>query len=258
MSNDFTTKTYSELLNLAIENFNFIGYDEIEDNERFILWRHDIDCSPNRALRLAEIENQKKIKSTYFVWLHSPMYHFLEKEVVDILKRINDFGHDIGLHFDPGFYGFLTEEKIEKQIAWECEILENTLKLAINVFSHHNPNPDVFRYNDFTIQELAKRFPHYFKDNIAGRINTYGSYFREHVFYCSDSNGYWRFQNIRELLLSGSDQIPRLQVLTHPEWWTEDALSPRDRILRCINGRAKKTIKNYDEALAAMSRENVR
>jgi hypothetical protein len=258
MSYDFTIASYTDLLDLAKQHFKFIGYDEITEDERFILWRHDIDCSPNRALQLAKIESQKKIKATYFVWLHSPMYHFFEKEVVDILNCIIGCGHEIGLHFDPGFYGVLNEENIEKKIEWECEILESTLKRAIFVFSLHNPNPETLHYNDFTIHELAERFPHYFKNTIAARMNTYGAYFRDHICYCSDSNGYWRFQHLKDLLLSTPDQVPRLQVLTHPEWWTEDALSPRKRILRCINGRARKTIENYDKALAGMNRENVR
>jgi hypothetical protein len=258
MFKDFTIHNYDSILDLAQQYFTFISYSEIKSNQRFLLWRHDIDCSPHRALHLAKIEYKRNIKSTYFIWLHSPMYNFFEKEVVNILNSIIDYGHDIGLHFDLGFYGFLTEEKIEKMIEWECQILENFLKQPISVFSHHNPNPDVLNYSDLTIHELAQRFPHYFKDIIAERINTYGTYFRDNVCYCSDSNGYWRFQNLKDLLLSTPDKIPRLQVLTHPEWWTEDALSPRERILRCINGRAEKTINNYDKALADMNRKNVR
>ena len=60
MASDFTTATYAGLLDLAKHHFKFIRFNEIKDNGRFILWRHDIDCSPHRALHLAKIEYKKK------------------------------------------------------------------------------------------------------------------------------------------------------------------------------------------------------
>ena len=50
----------------------------------------------------------------------------------------------------------------------------------------------------------------------------------------------------------------RLQVLTHPEWWVPDALSPRDRVARCVEGRASAALAGYDSALERFDRRNIR
>ena len=49
----------------------------------------------------------------------------------------------------------------------------------------------------------------------------------------------------------------RLQVLTHPEWWQESVMSPKERIWRCIDGRAAGIKKWYEAALKNFGRENV-
>ena len=254
---DFTVKNYERILDIAKMRFTFISYNETDDYDKYVLWRHDIDMSPHRALDLAKIEYKKGVKSTYFVWLHSRMYHFFEKEIVNILKLILDMGHEIGLHFDTGFYGFLNENELEQHVDWERQILEKVVGKKISVFSYHNPGAGFVNYEDYTINELADLYPHYFKASICGLINTYGKYFREKVCYCSDSNGYWRFRRLQDVLESPEGEIRCLQVLTHPEWWVTKPLFPRARIQRCIDGRAKKTGRKYDQLLEGMGRKNV-
>jgi len=257
-SGDFVVQNYSMLLDVAKDRFPFILFDEVEDNISFVLWRHDIDFSPHRAVALAKIENSKNLKATYFVWLHSPMYHFFEKEITDIFKKILDLGHDIGLHFDAGFYGLLSENELEQNLIWEKQILENTVGKKINVFSYHDPGFAFPNYSDYSINDLAELYPHYFKSSIGGLINTYGKHFRETVSYCSDSNGYWRFRRLKDVLNSPEDEIKFLQVLTHPEWWVSTPMSPRNRIQRCIDGRSKKCAMKYDQMLEVMGRKNVK
>ncbi|MCD7909896.1 MAG: hypothetical protein LUH04_19885 [Clostridium sp.] len=41
----------------------------------------------------------------------------------------------------------------------------------------------------------------------------------------------------------------RLQVLTHPENWTPEPLTPRQRIQRCFDGRAARAAEGYDHFL---------
>lgn len=255
---DFTTENYARLLDIAKERFLFINYNEIVDNVRFVVWRHDIDVAPHRALDLAKIEYEKNVKSTYFVWLHSPMYHFFENEIVHIFKKMLDLGHDIGLHFDAGFYGFLNESDLEQYVDWERQILEKIVGKKISIFSYHEPGFAFPNYGDYTLNELADLYPHYFKSSICGLVNTYGEYFREKVYYCSDSNGYWRFRRLQDVLESPEGDVPRLQVLTHPEWWATKPMSPRARIQRCIDGRAKKIAMKYDQLLEEMGRVNVK
>jgi hypothetical protein len=87
-------------------------------------------------------------------------------------------------------------------------------------------------------------------------VNAYGSYLTQHYGYASDSNGYWRFAPLDEVLVRDNEE--RLQVLTHPEWWVPEPMSPRERVARAIDGRARRQHARYDEIMKAMRRENVR
>ena len=67
-------------------------------------------------------------------------------------------------------------------------------------------------------------------------INTYAETFQKSFEYCSDSNGYWRYKRLVEVVTSG--KFKRLHILTHPEWWQDSIMSPWQKIQRCIDGRS--------------------
>lgn len=237
---DFTTAQYPELLRLAKSNYKFIGYREIAAEERFVLWRHDCDYSLNRSLRLAQIESQASVKATYFLNPHSEYYNPIEKGQAEIVAKIIAHGHDIGLHFDSAYYDIQSEDELDELVAREAGWLKNWFGFEPAAFSFHNPN-------DFLLS--CER------DTYGGLINSYSRTFKTNIPYCSDSNGYWRFKRLRDVLESA--EAPRLQVLTHPEWWQEKPLHPRERIFRCVYGRAKETMSLYDAAIDAHGRKNL-
>lgn len=125
-------------------------------------------------------------------------------------------------------------------LSFEKNILETLFQTEVKVFSFHNPTEEILKNDNY---------------KYAGMINTYASYFKENVEYCSDSNGYWRHKRLEDFL---EQKHSKIQVLTHPGWWQKDIMSPRDRIQRCIDGRAKKVEKTYDSILNAHGRKNVR
>lgn len=241
---DFTEDSYRNLLRLAKQNYSFVHYSQFREQGKLILWRHDIDLSAHRAYRLAQIEAQEGIVATYFIHLHNMFYNFLELEVTNLIGKIIELGHDIGLHFDPAFYGLTVEQQsnLSKYLRMESFILEEILNKRIHAFSLHNPDIG----NWMNLQDVE----------IEGLINTYSSYFQQNYAYCSDSNGYWRFKRMEDVLKSA--EYPKLQVLTHPGWWTPEVMSPRDRISRCIDGRAARQHRLYDELLIKVGRENIR
>src|SRR5205814_3984178 len=111
----------------------------------------------------------------------------------------------------------------------------------VSAFSLHNP--DLAGWSDG-------------RDEIGAMVNASGSYVTQHYTYASDSNGYWRFTPLDEVLTDGEHE--RLHVLTHPEWWVPEPMSPRERVSRAIEGRAQRQHARYDEVMKAMRRENVR
>ncbi|MBI5740645.1 MAG: hypothetical protein HZA16_07980 [Nitrospirae bacterium] len=237
---DFTRENYRRLLILAKNNYIFRTFTDFSRDERFILWRHDVDFSLNASLKLAQIESDEGMPATYFLHLHNIFYNLLEHDNADIVRRILSCGHHIGLHFDSDFYSIESENELEKYLRIEKKLLEDTFGQEIKVFSFHNPLPFTMRCN---------------KWNYAGMINTYAEYFQKEVGYCSDSNGYWRHRRLENVLSEARDE--RLQVLTHPAWWQDTVMSPKGKTLWCMTDREERTRRRYEEMLKTAGRENI-
>lgn len=237
---DFTTDQYVELLRLAKKSYEFVGYGGCKPAGKYVFWRHDVDLSLNRAIRLAQLEHDEGVRATYFLNPHCEFYNLFEKGQTQIVKHILSLGHDVGLHFDAGVYQIESEAALDKLIVREKELLQDWFGVRANVFSFHNPNVFMLSCE---------------KEEYGGLINCYSKHFKTSVSYCSDSNGYWRFRRLRDVLEAATDSC--LQVLTHPELWQETVLSPRERVFRCVYGRASKAILGYDQVLAEPGRINL-
>lgn len=237
---DFTEAHYRANVRTAKAHYAFEPYGTRSD-EPHVLWRHDIDCSPHRALALARIEAEEGVTATYCFLLHSDFYNLLETAVMRRVREILSYGHRLGLHFDPAVVRPADEAELECALTRERAILEDVFEAPVEAFSFHNPD----------ISD-ADRFQ---QDAYAGMLSTYGASVQRDYHYVSDSNGYWRFKRLADVL--GEHEQPRLHVLTHPEWWQAEAMSPRARIARCIEGRAHRVGADYDEILPAIGRLNV-
>ena len=260
---DFTFKSYENIIKQIKDNFVVVFHKDLYDNydiylkdsKRYLILRHDVDFSVDRALKLAKIEAKYGIFSTYFFLLHSDFYNIFERDSYTKIREIIKLGHKIGLHFDTIFYGVLSKEELEQKLGFEKEILSNLFDIEIEVFSLHNPNPDVNNYNNYTLDELSKIYPQYFADFIGNMLNTYGSVFRK-IDYISDSNGFWRYRNIKDIIYD--ERIKIIQVLIHPEWYTLRPMSPRKRVQTILRKRSLKIMKDYDNFLKLIKRENIR
>lgn len=237
---EFTEEGYLRLLRVAKERYRFALYGQTPP-EPHVLWRHDIDFSPHRALALAEIERKEGVVATYLVQLHSSFYNVLEFSIAAKLRAIAGMGHVIGLHFEAPPGPVLSHQDLIKRMDSERHLLGAILGLPIGVVSFHNPEHSGLLAVD--------------DDVVAGMINTYGRTLRRDYTYCSDSNGLWRHQPLISILTE--DQPERLQVLTHPECWQQSAMPPRARFERCAIGRARAVLDDYDSAIAAAGRPNL-
>jgi hypothetical protein len=227
---DFTLEEYRLLIRQAKKNYKFVTYTEFDPNQRCILWRHDIDISPAMALETAKIEAEEGIKATYFILLHSDFYNLLNPANYEIIESIKKLGHNIGLHFDPFFYDIFSEHELDEAIIFEKEILEKTFDIKIDAFSFHNNTP-------FTLSCENEMY--------GGLINIYSKKFKS-VPYCSDSNGYWRYRRLKDVLETSEDF--NLHVLTHEVWWRNEVMSPKQKILKCIEEQGEATYNIYEGA----------
>ena len=100
MERDFTLKLYRKLCEKILQNNflpvrvdEYIAEKNISDNPKMIL-RHDVDRLPNQALKMAKIENDLGITSTYYFRSIGSVF----KE--DLIVAISNLGHEIGYHYE--------------------------------------------------------------------------------------------------------------------------------------------------------------
>ena len=95
---DFTIKKYKELISaLKDAGYEFVTYAEYCEGlrtDKFIVIRHDVDRSVERARRLAEVELEVGVKASYY---------FRDKfinENSDDIRYIESLGHEVGYHYE--------------------------------------------------------------------------------------------------------------------------------------------------------------
>jgi len=190
--------------------------------------RHDIDFSPKNAARMAHLEMQHGVRSTYTVLLSGKFYSPFEKGVRETINEIKNCGHEVGLHFDPTVHNITDEATMVDSIKKEASALADILEAPISMFSFHNTT-------DFSMSCRAHEY--------GGLVNAYSNFFHNDVEYTSDSNGYWRFRTWKELLL---EKHKIIQVLTHPIWWQpKNEFPPLETVIKNIIERSDLMLNDY-------------
>jgi hypothetical protein len=222
----FTYDYYSQIIEtLKLKKFGFFRFvDEPVENSLKAYLRHDIDINISDALELAKLESQLGVNSSYFVMLEADIYNLFSLSNRLKIYEIIALGHDVGLHFVPRTNQSLLE--LEFQVNREAEILGDLLQHKVSCFSIHRPIPSIFS-SDFCPK---------------GLINTYSPKYFSQQKYISDSNHYFRCGDPIEFIenFQGND----LQILTHPVWWKEKSMSPKDKIYKVIEN-CNLITKNY-------------
>jgi hypothetical protein len=206
-----------------------------------VLWRHDVDFSVHRAAQLAAIEADEGVVATYFLNPRCIYYSIFEPAVEGLIRKILAAGHRIGLHFDTSQFQerVISTEMLTEAVERDCQLLEFIVERPIEAVSWHNPGLSTLLSFD--------------ESEIAGRVNAYSAFLRAHYIYASDSNGYWRFAPMAHIIDAAH---PRLHLLTHPELWTPQPMSPSERIDRCILGRARAARLDHEMKMAVEGRHN--
>ena len=134
---DFTLRTYKKLLtriiNSSYEPITVARYLSGSDlPERFIILRHDVDRKPERAEKMAAIENELGIKSTYYFRKNSHVFK------PDIIKPIPSMGHEIGYHYEVLDKAKGNIERARLFFKEELKLFKNIVDVK-TVFMHGNP-----------------------------------------------------------------------------------------------------------------------
>lgn len=202
---NFTYAAYQDLLSLLREgSYAIRNYHNYTDVSRCVILRHDIDTSLSQAVRLAELEAEEGVSSTWFVLLRTDCYNVFSKAGKEALDRIYSLGHEIGLHFDEASYvPTLKPDEVVEKIIKECGLLSALLETQVSTVSMHRPSKSTLEANY----------------QIPGVVNSYGRTFFQDFKYLSDSHRRWR-EPIEEIIRSG--EYDHLHILTHAFWYHEE------------------------------------
>ncbi len=208
-SADFRYSYFRQLLHIV--RSRFIAHVLSEATEvlpnngpPLVFLRHDVKISLNKALRMAEIENEYGLPASYMVRVDSPLYSLNERQARIQLLEMVQMGHEVGLHFD------LTHETrqsssylrlVEAEIRAACERLEQIICRPVRSLSFQRSFP------------LLSGGPLL----LNGRVNADSGELR--AWCLSDAGGFWREGEPIARITHHSG--PVLQLVLHPIWWGE-------------------------------------
>ena len=224
----FSYIEYENIISLVKMNLPIMDFSDITDEtEKFCVLRHDIEFSIDRALKIAEIEKSLGISSTYTVQLRNNTYNALSQKNIDIIRKINNMGHKIGLHQNPPM---MNDEKLIKYILKDIETLEHYYGFEVDRYAFHRcgSNPGILeKYVEVPnkINCYAKEFFHYFKGSPPEKLR---------VYYVGDSNHKWKYGYPLEF---DFNKVNKIQLLTHPYSWTEHGYGNSSNFVSLIKER---------------------
>lgn len=226
MACTFTLQHLAEIFDqLKLAGYQPLTFEQAATSKikKGILLRHDLDQDLEKAVQIAELEQEKGLTATYFVWLNSPFYNPLTPENTARLRYILSLGHHLGLHIEVPLDN---EQYFYTQIEKEAFILESYLATPCPVISFHRPSANHMQLNLF----LGKR------------INAYAPLFTHYFQYLSDSRGTWKENCVCQVI--NKQKPPRLHLLLHPLWWDKETLTPKQRINAYVQTSLEKLQKN--------------
>jgi hypothetical protein len=193
-----------------------------------LLLRHDLDHALEPAMVVAELESELGLCSTFFVQVACEFYNLLSPSSRQLIRRLADLGHEIGLHYESRRYAHDPERR---HLLCDLQLLEDLCGHAIQSAAEHIP------IDGFAIS-LS---PHIHNEAYEPRFTT-----TPPMHYVSDSLMAWRQVTPHDLL----DQRESLQLLTHPETWTTHAQDVEEVLRTLLAEEIQAARLRYDRAIA--------
>ena len=234
----FSYDYYREIINVIKRSGKLFSFHQLANKyqQKFVIMRHDVEFSVDRAFHLADFEHKYNFSSTYFFQMTNNAYNVLSKRNKDLIWKIADMGHKVGLHFHLN--GMTESSVITDQIKKEIDVMSSMLEMEIDSFSIHRPTTALLKNNI----------------NLPGIINTYGDAFFSFtedmvnnppvIKYLSDARHYWNY-NLEpdEKTINSHDKI---QILIHPYSWTEKGYSNAVNFKTLLSEKHEELVETID------------
>lgn len=227
---------YHQFLKQLDDCFDIILLKDYEEaTEKTCLLRHDVDVDFEGALKMARIEDELGIHSTYFVFFvggYSGFTPYNKSEgFIENCLTLQDMGHEIGFHNNV-FPCARAAELFKRELK-----LLRSKGLKIHGVSNHG------RVENYLIfKECSSEFVNAFLS--LKELGLYEAFFLpiKQDGYLTDSRGSWRYltgeeqnechpnfsreindvENIMEFIgeLGEREDVKIIQLSSHPTWWS--------------------------------------
>ena len=225
---DFTLEKYKELCLALLDSgytpLTVYSYLKGQKNNKLVVLRHDIDRKLGNALRMAELEHELGIHSTYY-------FRFPYTFKPDIIGKIHDLGHEIGYHYEvlskaKGDYEKAVE-LFEQKLSEIRKIVDvKTICMHGSPLSRYD-NRDLWKhynFSDFGIvgeAYLSIKDVNYFSDT--GRSWNWKNKMRDFMIDNNNDKDLIGVNTTDELIrLIKSERVKRFYILAHPERWASN------------------------------------
>ncbi|MBR0163280.1 MAG: hypothetical protein IJQ12_01265 [Lachnospiraceae bacterium] len=232
----FSFDDYREILRLAKESGRLATYEEALTRDKWVILRHDVEYSVDRAFALSKVEESMDVRSHFFFQWTNNSYNILSRKNRDILTEMHERGQHVGLHF--ALNGMTDMALIRERIKKEADMLSDMLGFQVKAFSIHRPSPDVLREN-IKIDGLLNAY----QDDFFVFDEKAGPDSKLRVKYFSDANHIWRYGYPDADAFAAHE---RIQILTHPFGWTKKGYDNLDNYKTLVNEKYAELIDSID------------
>lgn len=232
----FSYEDYKDIIRIIKSSGRASSYKKAINQDEFVIMRHDVEYSVERAYELSKVEESMDFTSNFFFQWTNNSYNILSRRNMDMIKDMHERGQHIGLHY--ALNGLTDMNQVRVQIKKELDILSEMFGFSVDTFSVHRPSRDV----------LAENI------KFEGKLNAYQDEFFTFaddvdentpvaVKYMSDANHIWRYGYPDEENILGHKKV---QILTHPFAWTKEGYDNFDNYKTMVKEKLAVMIESID------------
>jgi hypothetical protein len=201
---DFTLKTYHQLLNsLQKTGYSFQTFNKYLDNQfqnielqtsnikqktsnnkhQTIIFRQDVDKSPHKALKFAQIQHSMGVKGSYYFRAVTKSWN------EEVIKEIANLGHEIGYHYE-NMYAVIHQKS------------EGKTKAKCRKFAGESPDEFRSKHIDVAYQDFVSNLEKFRQIADIKTISMHGSYNSKY-----DNKAIWEKYDYKKLGILGEPYL---------------------------------------------------
>lgn len=219
---------YRQILSDIKKSGKLMDYSDAREVNEFVILRHDVEFSMERAYKMAQIENEEQVSSTYFVQISNNAYNAFSDRNKKRIAEIKDMGHVIGLHYH--LEGETDPLKVRDGIRDQLRIMSELLGFPVERFSIHRPIRQVY-YNMIPIEGVINAYSSEYFTLLDADSDGNIDETKLEVKYIADSRHQWNYGYPDQETLK---KYKKIQLLIHPDFWSEEGLDAEHNFRKMI------------------------